>query len=73
MTARDSLAPRHRAKLPTQRPVHVPGRCATTKTLCQADWDGFGFPTAHLYLQMSSPGNYPAREVFFDEVTVRSR
>jgi hypothetical protein len=43
------------------------------KTLWQTDWKGFGFPTAHLYLQMSSHSNYPAREVFFDEVTVRSR
>jgi len=40
------------------------------KPLWQTDWKGFGFPTAHLYLQMSSHSNYPPREVFFDEVTV---
>ncbi len=29
------------------------------------------FPSAHLYLQMSSHSNYPAREVFFDDIVVR--
>ena len=42
------------------------------KTLWQTKWDGFGFATAHLYLQMSSHSNYRAREVFFDQVSVGS-
>lgn len=41
------------------------------ETLWQTKWEGFGFPTAYLYLQMSSHSNYPAREVFFDGVVVR--
>ena len=43
------------------------------KTLWQTDWKSFRFPTAYLFLQMSSHSNYPAREVFFDEVAVAGR
>lgn len=38
----------------------------------QVLWEGprayCDFPTAYLYLQMSSHSNYPAREVFFDNI-----
>ncbi|MBA7634009.1 hypothetical protein ES703_41580 [subsurface metagenome] len=30
------------------------------------------FTTAHIYLQMSSGTNYPSREIYFDNITVRS-
>jgi hypothetical protein len=42
------------------------------KALWQTDWKSFGFTGAYLYLQMSSHSNYPPREVFFDEVSVRA-
>jgi hypothetical protein len=38
-------------------------------------WEGEGVefpPQAYLYLQMSSHSNYPAREVFFDDVRVEA-
>jgi hypothetical protein len=40
--------------------------------LWESEWTRFDFPTAYLYLQMSSHSNYPAREVYFDNVLVRS-
>jgi len=40
------------------------------QVLWEAAWESFGFPQAYLYLQMSSHGNYPARELFFDDVSV---
>jgi len=42
------------------------------KTLWETDWS-VTWPNAYLYLQMSSHSNYPAREVFFDEVAVAGR
>jgi hypothetical protein len=31
------------------------------------------FPTAYLYLQMSSHSNYPPREIYFDNVVIHPR
>ena len=42
------------------------------KKLWESEWKSFGFTTAYLYLQMSSHSNYPAREVFFDNVRAKS-
>lgn len=41
------------------------------QVLWEREWQGFGFPQAYLYLQMSSHSNYPPREVYFDNVSVR--
>ncbi|MBI3921658.1 MAG: hypothetical protein HY318_09595 [Armatimonadetes bacterium] len=40
------------------------------RLLWQTPWKGFDFPSAYLYLQMSSHSNYAPREIFFDAVKV---
>ena len=42
------------------------------RTLFERTGHRLGFTEAYLYLQMSSHSNYPAREVYFDSVRVRS-
>jgi hypothetical protein len=39
--------------------------------LYRTDTHGLDFTQAYLYLQMSSHSNYPAREIYFDTITVR--
>lgn len=42
------------------------------QSLCGLKPHGLKFRKAYLYIQMSSHSNYPAREVFFDNVTIRA-
>jgi len=43
---------------------------APEKLLFEIEQQTLPFEQAYIYLQMSSHSNYPAREVFFDEVRV---
>lgn len=42
------------------------------KELFSTQDHGIDFTQAYLYLQMSSHSNYPAKEIYFDNITVSS-